>query len=500
VVVLALVVLAGGAVFMSGMPLPWQKEKEPPTVEAPPPLGVELVGGDDVPPHTLSVPPDVREALGIRVRGEDVLRQAQAPKIGRPVALPGTLLVEPSRIVRVRARFSPAEVVKVGTAPLPEAEPGTLKSQPRELRAGDAVSGPRFGPDGQKTAEGDVLLEMTSVDVGARKNDLYEAYVQWRLDRRILDRALEKGGAALPEIQVDTYRRNVDADRSAFLRALNTLRTWDIPEEDIKEVLDEARKADLNRDRKDLADNEGEERLRRWARVVVRARGDAVILERNAAEGEIVNDPNQNLFQLARVDRMLVTVFAPEDLVRGLERMPDADRTWVITTAGAEGGIAGRFDDVSYLVDPNQHSLVIKGRLDNPALNPDAPPAQRRYLFRGGQYVTATLRLPPPEDVVEVPASAVVEDGRQSVVFVQTDPNRPDLFTMRRVAVTARFEDVIQVRSRLRWWSPRLTAEEKTEGLLPRQPLREGEEVLLSGVLELKKELQDRETAQADKR
>jgi cobalt-zinc-cadmium efflux system membrane fusion protein len=512
VVVLALVVLAGGAVFMSGVPLPWQKDEAPPTVQAPPPLGVELVpAGDGVPDHTLRVPPDVQEALGIRPRGgrEPVLEAVQRPQQGRLVVLPGTLLVEPSRIVRVRARFAPAEIVKVGTVGVPERAPSGLKSELRELRAGDTV------PPGTE------LVEMISVDVGARKNDLYEAYVQWRLDKRILDRALEKGGASLPEILVDTYRRNVDTDRSTYLRALNALRTWNIPEEDIKEVLDEARKADLDRKRDDLTDREGEERLRRWGRVVVKvgvglepprrwwqrprlaAAGNGhypVILERNLGEGEIVQDPTVNLFQLARLDRMLVSVNAPEDMVRGIEKLQGADREWVIRTAGAEGGIRARFDDVSYIVDPNQHSLVIKGHIDNPVLNPGEPPSQRRYLFRGGQYATATVELPPPDGVVEVPAAAVVEDGRQSIVFVQADPDSPDLFTMRRVDVTARFESSVWVRSRLRWWSLRRTAEERAEGLLPRQPLWEGEKLLTSGGLELKKELEDRETAAADKR
>ena len=39
-----------------------------------------------------------------------------------------------------------------------------------------------------------------------------------------------------------------------------------------------------------------------------------------------------------------------------------------------------------------------------------------------------------------------------------------------------------------------LTPEEKDDGLLPRQALKPGEKVITSGVLELKKELEDRES------
>ena len=36
--------------------------------------------------------------------------------------------------------------------------------------------------------------------------------------------------------------------------------------------------------------------------------------------------------------------------------------------------------------------------------------------------MTVTVELPPRPDELELPAEAVVEDGRESVVFVQPDP------------------------------------------------------------------------------
>src|SRR5262249_32817544 len=135
-----------------------------------------------------------------------------------------------------------------------------------------------------------------------------------------------------------------------------------------------------------------------------------------------------------------------------------------------------------------QHSAVVKGHIDNPG-----------GRLRAGQFVTAAIRLPPPQGVVEIPTGAVVDDGRQCAVFVQPDPAAP-LFTLRRVEGTPRFDQSVYVRRRLPRGAPALTRAEKDQGLLPREPLREGERVLAEGVLELKKELEGGESEATGKR
>ena len=47
---------------------------------------------------------------------------------------------------------------------------------------------------------------------------------------------------------------------------------------------------------------------------------------------------------------------------------------------------------------------------------------------------------------MEIPTAALVEDGQESVVFVQPDPARP-VYTLRRVAVARRYHDKVYVRS-----------------------------------------------------
>jgi hypothetical protein len=64
--------------------------------------------------------------------------------------------------------------------------------------------------------------------------------------------------------------------------------------------------------------------------------------------------------------------------------------------------------------------------------------------------------------------------------------------------VTHRFEKTVFVRSTPAkvGWEP--TTEDKEMGLLAKEVLRPGERVLAGGVLELKKELEDRESNQAE--
>ena len=99
-----------------------------------------------------------------------------------------------------------------------------------------------------------------------------------------------------------------------------------------------------------------------------------------------------------------------------------------------------------------------------------------REHIRGGQYVTATVNIPPPRDVVEIPVHALVDDGRQSLVFVQPDAAKHQ-FTMRRIQVTHRFDRSVFVKATPIPKDEQLTDREEKEGLLPQEPLRPGERV-----------------------
>jgi membrane fusion protein, heavy metal efflux system len=164
---------------------------------------------------------------------------------------------------------------------------------------------------------------------------------------------------------------------------------------------------------------------------------------------------------------------------------------WTIRTAGLPPeGVTAPIGEVSYFIDPNQHTAVVKGFIDNP-----------KNRLRAGQLATASIELPPPDHTVEIPISALVEDGKQSIVFVQKDPKQPH-FTMKRVIVTHRFAKSAYVLSDFSDLKPEKrmrTPAEKDQGLLEPEPLADGERVITSGALELKAALEDKESATAEK-
>jgi cobalt-zinc-cadmium efflux system membrane fusion protein len=391
----------------------------------------------------------------------------------------GSTALDPTRLARIRARFAPARVVKIGTIDDPQSSPGNVPPLRRELRPGDRVS------------KGQVLGIFYSVDVGSKKNDLLDALTQLQLDQKILDNA-EKHAAAVPEVFLITAQRAVQTDRNQVDRALHNLEAWDIPQDEIDALREEAKKqaADKSAWKKTREgawatgekptdadkidpDKNGENP---WGKVTLRAPFDGVIVERNLHVDEMVVDNTVNLFQIADVNRLLVIANAPEDQLPVLGALNEIERQWTVQTVGAASakGLPGTIDEIGYLIDPNQHTAVIKGYVDNPG--------QR---LRAGQYVTATVPIPPPAGVVEIPIDAIVDDGAQSLVFVQNDAAKP-LYTMRRVQVTNRFDQTVFVRSAPIPKEEQLTAREAEEGLLPKEALRPGERLLRSGTGELK--------------
>jgi len=388
----------------------------------------------------------------------------------KPLVLPGSTALDPTRLARIRARFAPARVVelgRVGDSPQNSGIPAR-----RELKPGDAVK------------KGDLLGIFYSADVGAKKDDLLDALIQLELDQQILDR-VEKNRAAVPEVLFLTQVRAVQQDRNAVNRALNNLRVWDIPQDEIDALYAEAKKIGADADawfrspegrwkkrEKQAAGGKVDRRKEaesRWGRVTLRSPIDGVVIECNIHKDEMVVDNTVNLFQIADLSQLVVKANCPEDQLPALEALRGSERQWTVRTVGAASatGLSGPIAEISYVIDPNQHTAVIKGYVENSG--------QR---IRAGQYVTVTVKIPPPNDVVEIPADALVDDGRQSLVLVQPDPARHQ-FTMRRVEVTQRLDGKVFVRSTPITKEEQLTAVEAEQGLLPKEPLRPGERVLL---------------------
>jgi cobalt-zinc-cadmium efflux system membrane fusion protein len=463
--IVVLVVAAGTYLAVHGMPQLFGQGKAE-EITSPPPLPeVELVKDK---PYTLSVPQQVQEALGIQK-----ILQARVPEQGQTLVLPGTTALDPARMWRIRTRFN-AEITKIGKIQECSKGPDGRFESEREIRAGDPVKGPGLDPSG-KEEEPTLLAEVWSVEVGSKKSDLADAIVQLRLDEQRLKSRLElwKNGS-IPEDALNQTRRDLVADLNNVDRAERTLKIWRVPEAEIKEVKDEAEKAFQRGGRRDKSKEE------LWARSAILAPMSGTIVERNIGLGEYVADNNVNLFVIADVNRLMVMANPAEDYLQDLLKIPRDKWRWNLHIAGFPPREDEKYVEIGPILDSNQHTVVVKGYLNNP-----------KGELRAGQFVSASIQLDPLPDRVEVPLTALVEDGKLSFVFVQPDPEKNE-FTLRRVLVTHRFDRAAWVKTRLTDKEREQTPEEAARGVPRVQPLQVGDRYLPTGVLELRAALVDR--------
>jgi membrane fusion protein, heavy metal efflux system len=410
--------------------------------------------GDHVPTlergkaDAVRLPPEMLPKLGIQTA--EIKPRAAQPRV---LQLFGSLALDPRQIFRVPSRCAPCEVLQIGK---PE-------GQDRSWQAGDTVR------------RGQVLAVVSSADVGLKKHDLFNALVKLKLDEAIFERS-ERAANAIPQVTLDAARRNIEEDHNAVAHAVNALASRGIPDDEIAAIRREAREAAAQRkpDTEDMRKN----RMERWAKVELRAPHDGTIIERNIVQHEIIEDGTVNLFQIGNLDRLLALVQASENDLASLRALKAGERRWTVrpgnpdpdhAEAAENLAVEGAIDEIGYLVDPNQHTVVVKGHLDN-----------KKHQLRGGQYIMATVALRPTVAEVVLPVSALVEDGDHAYVFVQNAAKK-FVYEQRRVFLVRRSKDAVHVRARL-------TAEQQRHGF---QTIRPGEHVVTAGVMELKAFLDD---------
>jgi cobalt-zinc-cadmium efflux system membrane fusion protein len=391
----------------------------------------------------IELPPDVAERLGVK---SAAVQAAAAP---RALTLAGSLSFEPNRLGSIQSRF-PGEVIAIGATSHSYAD-SPMRERPLEY--GDRVS------------QGQIMAVVWCKDLGEKKSELVDALVQLALDSgRLVDREKAYRLGALPEDTLNQTRRDVASDRNAVAKAERTLRTWKVADEEIKTVKEEARLVSEGKKERDV------KKEMDWAKVEVRAPFDGTIVEKNLSLGKIV-DPSFDLYKIADLRKLGVVVHAYEEDLRTLQALPRG-YPWQIR-AGAELNHhvlkSDGIQKIGLVVDPTQHTDPIMGLVDNSSGE-----------LRVGQFVTATVHLPAPPNVISLPSSALVEDGAASIVFVQPDPAKLR-YVMRRVSVAMRLRDVVYVRSLL-------TQTERKKGLHEVKP---GEVLVTEGVLELQTALED---------
>ena len=378
----------------------------------------------------LALPADVAKRLEVQTE------PAQPSTVPSTLELSGSLILDSDRLAHVHARF-PGEVVELG----------------------NAGNGSRPVAFGQHVRKGQLLAVIWSRDLGEKKSDLIDALSQLRVD----EDSLRGSPRPRPRGPFPTASSAIPSGRSRptalpFRGPCGPCKAGGFPRRRSTQVRAEA---DPARSREKTPDRE--ELVAQWAKLDVLAPLDGVIIERNVALGELV-DTTSDLFKVADLSRLGVLAYAYEEDLPTLDCLPASQRAWSVTV-GSGGDAAtriGRFDQVGCIIDPNQHTALVMGWVDNPD-----------GKLRVGQFVTTRLEIPPPPGEVVVPASALCEESDRTCVFVQSDGKAT--YVRRSVAVTRRRGDKVYIRSRP-------TPEETRRGL---EPLAAGEQVVVSRVVEL---------------
>ena len=332
------------------------------------------------------------------------LRSATAALPSQLRALPpfsGTLAVDNNSLSRVCSRF-PGEVISLGTAP--DALPT------RTLRVGD------------KVAKGQTLAVVSSTLLGEKKSELLDALSKLRRDQDILaslkDPAISF--ASTPR-SIRDAERDVESDRVAVGRAELALRSWQISGLEIEAIRTEA--AELAKPGSKPSDPAA------WPRSVVSSPRDGVIIELNT--NATIVDTMTPMVLVADLSHLAVWAHVYEEDLPLFEMLPRPLRWTVNIPSRPESAYPGTLDSIGAVIHPDQHTALISGTVANP-----------NGSLRAGMYITVTIEMPSPRGEVEMPAEALIEDGRESLVFVRSSSD-PSSITRHRVKVVRRNHDAV---------------------------------------------------------
>lgn len=411
---------------------------------------VELIGGK---PGAMRISKEVVKNLAV-VTEPVVL--APAPE---PLKLSGSLFVNPNRMVRVHARFA-GEVIAIGVYdPTNSQDPNShVIATPRPLQFGDTVK------------EDKLLAVIWSKEVGEKKSELVDALSQLALDRLTVERlkGLSNSGA-ISERSLREAERKFEADQILVAKLERTLLSWRLNEDDLEVIRAEAERIHAGNQVPDKALEKS------WAEVDVRAPFGGVILEKNITKGDLVST-DLDLFKIADLSRLGVMAYVYEEDVALLESLPHDKRHWMIKLKAMPDapGIRGDFEMIGKVVDPTQHTAVVIGWVDN-----------KDEALRIGQFITASIDLPPSPDEVAIPDMALIEEGATNTIFVATNVDGQGHMELarRQIAVVRRTSNLVYVRS-----TP--TTEETRAGA---KPLKVGDLVVAGGALELFAQMREEE-------
>src|SRR5262245_19988390 len=429
--------------------------------------------GELLQPPRLRVSPRVVSAFRLTADAASAARLATQPRELPPQI--GSLGYDNERWAVIRSRF-PGELVEITQAPAPKAE---LPSAPWPPTSEFLLKTTRPLEVGDRVKKGDQLAVVWSKELGEKKGALVDAVIDLRLEQDRLTRyakLVQEG--AISEAAYKEQENRVQRAKNGVLTAERTLRFWRLEPDEIEAVRKEAE--GLQADKRDL------EQEKKWARVEQRAPRDGTIVEKNTNVGDMV-DPSRDtpLFRIADLSNLQIWVHPPEEYLPLLRPFlsPNGSTTlrWKVRV---ESDTKAPPIELPVLrlapsLEPNQHTPILIGRMPNP---------DGQWLI--GQFILATLIVPPLPDLVEIPTAALNEVDGQSLVLIQPNASEPE-YAVRRVAVVWRFKDKSYIKSKLSESDEDAARADKARGLRPVEPLLPGELVLTRGVVELTAALEE---------
>ncbi len=406
------------------------------------PHGSDIVKIVDVAQESVDVAASAVKAMGIH------LQQARDTTSTRPLSLSGQLVLDPDRLVHVPSRFI-GEVISVGLVKQLE---GT--DEPRALRVGDRIE------------KGQVLATVWSKEVGEKKSDLVDALSSLWLHESLLAKLRKAGEGTVAQRLIDEMQRNYESGLISVSRLKRTLHSWRIPDDELVDIEAEARRihqaAAPTGISVTLVDSpSGKNRDQSWAEIDIRAPINGVILEKNFTVGDVV-DGATDLFKLADVKRLGVLAHIYEDDLPQLLAMPPHSRRWTVFLPGQTSSepIEGAIETVGQVIDPNQHTAIVLGWIEN-----------TNQQLRVGQFARATILLPVSVAGVSLPVSALVETEAGNCILLAMPGEYPEQWQrIRRIWV-----NVVRRTSTAVWVVPKSAKDE----------LRPGDEVVDSAAIEL---------------
>jgi len=257
---------------------------------------------------------------------------------------------------------------------------------------------------GDRVKEGDRLIEVRTADLPTLQHDLRAAELSIRTKKAIVDRLkglVEARAASQNELTV--AQSELDEAKLAASAASEKIKSLSIKQADATSY---------------------------W----VLANRSGVVVQLDAAPGKQVGpEGDKPIATVADLGEVLVLADVSQKDAATLEagapveiRFPD----------GVDTRVKGSIETVSDVVDPDKQTVPVRVRVNN-----------EKKILRPNAFVNVVFSPKPEQKIAGVPAAAVVSDGAESVVFVETEPGS---FKRRRVELGRRSKERAEITSGLR--------------------------------------------------